>query len=161
MTIYGTPGGTTLNTTPFQGTQPGNAVQATLPGVTPGVGMFPPNSNNNSGDTVLAAAARAVLPLTALTTTYGQKHHSGPPGVTPPGRTIMDCLVDVDQNGAGGTYQANGGSPEAVINGGNSLGAGGANQTPGGAGGEGEASIMPTAAPANNPSIPSPVQYGG
>lgn len=155
MTIYGTPGGTPLNTTPFQGTQPGNAAQATISPINPGVGLFPPNSNNNSGDTVMASVSRGALPLNAHTTSYGQKHQPGA------GRTIMDCLTDTDQNGAGGTYQANGGSAEAVINGGNSLGAGGANQTPGGAGGEGEATIMPTSAPSNNPTIPSPVQYAG
>ncbi len=49
MTIFGTPGGTPLNTSFFQGTAPGNAVQAALQVVQPGVGMFPPGSNNNSG----------------------------------------------------------------------------------------------------------------
>lgn len=155
MTLYGTPGGTPLNTTFFQGTQPGNAIQATISPVNPGVGMFPPNSNNQSGDTVMASVSRATMPLTALTTSYGQKGHPTA------GRTILDCLVDTDQNGAGSSFQANGGSAQQVINGGNSLGAGGANQTPAGAGGEGEACIMPHSAPANNPTIPSPVQYGG
>jgi hypothetical protein len=63
MTLYGTPGGTPLNTTPFQGTAPGNAVQATIQPLIPGVGLFPPNSNNLSGDSVLAAAARAAVPV--------------------------------------------------------------------------------------------------
>lgn len=155
MTIYGSPGGTPLNTTPFQGTQPGNAVQATLPGTNPGVGLFPPNSNNLSGDTVMSAASRAVLPLNALTTSYGQKHHPTA------GRSLTDCLTDTDQNGAGASFQQNGGSANQVIQGGNSLGAGGANQTPAGANGEGEASIMPHSAPVTNPTIPTPVQFAG
>ena len=71
MTIYGTPGSTPLNTTPFQGTAPGNAPQATLQPVNPGVGFFPPNSNNFSGDSVLASAARAALPINTYVNNEG------------------------------------------------------------------------------------------
>jgi hypothetical protein len=64
MTIYGTPAGTPLNQTGgFQGTQPGNAVQTTQQPFLPGVGLFPPNSNNLSGDTVQAAMSRAAYPI--------------------------------------------------------------------------------------------------
>lgn len=66
MTIYGTPSGTPLNTTPFQGTQPGNPVQAMLQIATPGVGLFPPGANNASGDSTLAAASRGAQVLNAI-----------------------------------------------------------------------------------------------
>jgi len=71
MTIYGTPGGTPLNTTPFQGTAPGNAVQTTQQPFNPGVGLFPPNSNNLSGDSILAAAGRAALPINTYVNNEG------------------------------------------------------------------------------------------
>lgn len=142
MTIYGTPYGTPLNTTPFQGTQPGNAAQAALPGI-------PPNFS------VMAAISAGLLPINALATNFGQKHNGTA------GRSVADCMIDVDQNGAGGSYVANGGSPEGVINGGNSFGAGGANQTPSGAASEGEACILPTSAPGSTPTLGSSVQYQG
>jgi hypothetical protein len=62
MTLYQTPGGTPLNTSPFQGTAPGNPGAVPIQAPSPGVGMFPPNANNASGDSVLAAASRAALP---------------------------------------------------------------------------------------------------
>jgi hypothetical protein len=71
MTIYGSPGSTPLNTPPFQGTTPGNPVGATLQPVQPGVGFFPPGSNNSSGDTIQAAASRAALPMNALISNEG------------------------------------------------------------------------------------------
>jgi hypothetical protein len=71
MTIYGTPGGTPLNTTPFQGTAPGNAAQATMQPVNPGVGLFPPNSNNLSGDSVAASQSRAAIPANTYITNEG------------------------------------------------------------------------------------------
>jgi hypothetical protein len=72
MTIYGTPAGTPLNQTGgFQGTQPGNPVQVTLQPFIPGVGLFPPNSNNLSGDTLQAAASRAAYPANTLITNEG------------------------------------------------------------------------------------------
>jgi hypothetical protein len=71
MTIYGSPAGTPLNTTPFQGTQPGNAVGATLQPFKPGVGLFPPNSNNLSGDSILAAAGRGDLPINTYVNNEG------------------------------------------------------------------------------------------
>lgn len=142
MTIYGTPYGTPNNATGFQGTQPGNAAQATLPGI-------PPNMS------VLAAVSAGILPLNALATNFGQKHNATQ------GRDIADCIIDVDQNGAGTAYVANGGSQNSVINGGNSFGAGGANQTPVGAAGEGEGSICPANAPGSVPTLGSPVQYQG
>ena len=70
MAIYGTPAGTPLNSTGFQGTQPGNAVGATLQTSQPGAGLFPPGSNNYSGDTLLAAASRGALPANAIPAGY-------------------------------------------------------------------------------------------
>ena len=43
---------------------PGNAPGVTIQQQNPGVGLFPPNSNTQGGDTVLAALERAV-PLSA------------------------------------------------------------------------------------------------
>src|ERR1700675_4000619 len=68
MTIYGTPGGTPANMNPFQGTQPGGPVGPTLQPINPGVGFFPPNSNNNSGDTVMAAISGGAVPANAQPT---------------------------------------------------------------------------------------------
>ena len=63
MTLYTTPGGTPLNTQGgFQGTAPGNPGAVPIQAPSPGVGMFPPNSNNASGDSTLAAQSRAALP---------------------------------------------------------------------------------------------------
>jgi hypothetical protein len=71
MTIYGTPGGTPLNTTGFQGTQPGNAVGATLPGLPQQPGLFPPNSNNQGGGSALDAMSRGTLPANTYVNNEG------------------------------------------------------------------------------------------
>jgi hypothetical protein len=76
MTIFGTPGGTPLNTTPFQGTAPGNPAQVTLQPLIPAVGMFPPgatvaNGGQVSGDSVIAACARAALPINTYVNNEG------------------------------------------------------------------------------------------
>jgi hypothetical protein len=134
MTIYGTPGGTPLNTTPFQGTAPGNAVQASLQVVSPGVGLFPPNSNNASGDSVLASASRAALPLNAQGSGYGTTSQSGAGPGTSGGRTMLDALSIGDRNGSG--IQVGVDSMNSDLNGGQSFGAGGANQTEGPTSGE-------------------------
>jgi hypothetical protein len=133
MTVYGTPGGTPLNTTPFQGTQPGNAVGATLAPVLPGVGLFPPNSNNASGDTLLASASRATLPLNAQGSGYGVTSAAGT-GTGAGGRTMAEALSIGDRNGAGTQLGVD--SLNSDLNGGQSLGAGGANQTEGPTSGE-------------------------
>jgi hypothetical protein len=134
MTVYGTPMGTPLNFTGFQGTQPGNPVQATLSPVNPGVGLFPPNSNNASGDSVLASASRATLPLNAQGSGYGVTSQSGA-GTGNGGRTVADALASGDRNGSG--MQVGVDSLNSDANGGNSFGAGGANQTEGPTSGEG------------------------
>lgn len=129
MTIYGTPGSTPLNMNPFQGTQPGSPVGATLSPVNPGVGMFPPNSNNASGDSVMASASRATLPLNVQGTGYGITMQAGVGPGGAGGRTILHALADGDRNGYGASVGVD--SLNSDANGGNSLGAGGANQTEG------------------------------
>jgi hypothetical protein len=145
MTQYGTPYGTPLNSTGFQGTQPGNPVQSTLQPVNPGVGLFPPNSNNASGDTVLASASRAALPLNAQGSGYGVTSQAGAGPGANGGRTIAEALSIGDRNGAG--TQVGGDTLNSDLNGGQSLGAGGANQTEGPT--SGEASQAATTQPIN------------
>lgn len=157
MTVFGTPMGTPLNSTGFQGTSPGNAVGATLQPVQPGVGMFPPNSNNASGDTVLASASRATLPLNLQGSGYGVTSQAGA-GTGPGGRTVADALANGERNGSGpqtGIDTLNG-----DLNGGQSLGAGGANQTEGPT--SGEASQAAAQQPMNTFTQPTAVTvYGG
>lgn len=128
MTIYGTPGGTPLNTTPFQGTQPGNAVQATLQLANPGVGFFPPNSDNRSGDTVLASASRGAVPANVEVTGYGVTSSAGIVSAGG-GRPLLEGLSKGGENGTG--FQAGADYMNSDSNGSGSLGAGGANQTEG------------------------------
>jgi hypothetical protein len=160
MTIFGTPGGTPLNNTGFQGTQPGNAVQATLQVVNPGVGLFPPNSNNLSGDTIMASVSRATAPANAYVTNFGATSASGAgPGGVSAGRALAEALGSADANGAGVGFIAAGGAPNDGAAGGNSLGAGGMNQTSAPGGGEG--SIIPSNAPATIPTLASPNVFRG
>lgn len=126
MTIYGTPGGTPLNTTPFQGTQPGNPVQATLQVVSPAVGMFPPNSDTRSGDTILASASRATAPANIEVTGYGVTSSNGT-GAGAGGRSLLEGMSKGGENGT--NVQAGMDTMNGDLCGGNSLGAGGANQT--------------------------------
>lgn len=127
MTIYGTPGGTPLNNSGgFQGTTPGNAVQATLQVANPGVGMFPPNSDNRSGDTTMASISRAATPANVEVTGYGVTSAAGIVSAGG-GRVLLEALAKGGENGTntqGGADYMNG-----DLNGGNSFGAGGANQT--------------------------------
>jgi hypothetical protein len=157
MTIFGTPGGTPLNTSGFQGSSPGNAVGAALPGI-------PPNMS------VLAAVSAGLLPSNALVTNYGQKHNPGT------GRTLMDTIVDVD-SGVSAQFVQNGGSMHSEANGAGGLGAGGQSQIQGI--GAGCSDMLPPNAPANltgiggllpggvtvsgglPPTVASPANYGG
>jgi hypothetical protein len=157
MTIFGNPGGTPLNYTGFQGTQPGNAVQATLQIVQPGVGLFPPNSDNRSGDSVMASASRATLPLNLQGSGYGVTSQAGA-GTGNGGRTVADALAGGDRNGSG--TQAGGDTLNSDANGGQSLGAGGANQTEGPT--SGEATQASTQQPTSTFTQPASVPvYGG
>lgn len=159
MTIYGTPGGTPLNTTPFQGTQPGNAVQAALQVVNPGVGLFPPNSNNASGDTVLASVSRATLPLNLQGSGYGATSQAGAGPGTNGGRTVADALANGERNGTG-IQTGIADSMNSDANGSGSLGAGGSNQTEGPTSGTG--SQASTQQPMNTFTQPAAVPiFGG
>jgi hypothetical protein len=128
MTLFGTPYGTPLNTTGFQGTQPGNPVQATLQVVQPGVGLFPPNSNNASGDTVLSSASRGALPANLNVTGFGTTSSVGIVASSG-GRTLLEALSNGGANGTG--LQGGADYMNSDSNGSGSLGAGGANQTEG------------------------------
>lgn len=142
MTIYGTPNGTPLNATGFQGTQPGNTVQNILQPTNPGVGLFPPNSNNLSGDSALAAASRGALPVNVNTNGFGVINPAG-------GRPLLNCMSDSNPaNGSGTAIVANGGSANSQAAGGSGPGAGGLNQTP--SPGGGCAHPMPHSMPSAN-----------
>jgi len=158
MTIFGTPGGTPTNTTPFQGTAPGNVVQATLQPVNPGVGMFPPNSNTASGDSLLASVSRASTPINALGVGYGLTSNTGQ-GSGSGGRTVLNAMSDGDRNGYGSSVGVDSFNSDA--NGGNSLGAGGANQTEGPT--SGTSQLASTQQPINTLVIQGGAQpiYGG
>jgi hypothetical protein len=157
MTIFGTPMGTPFNATGFQGTQPGNAVGSTIIPVNVGVGLFPPNADNRSGDTVIASASRATLPLNLQGSGYGVTSQSGA-GTGNGGRTVADALASGDRNGTG--PQAGVDTLNSDANGGNSLGAGGLNQTEGPT--SGESSQASTQQPMSTFTQPTAVTvYGG
>lgn len=159
MTIYSTPGSTPANMNPFQGTQPGSPVGATLQPVNPGVGMFPPNSNNYSGDSVLAAASRGAAPLNAQMTGVGLTAQQGQ-GTGSGGRTILDALSDGGRNGTGGQAGVVD-TLNSDLNGGQSLGSGGQNQTEGPTSGQSsQASTQQPAASVTYNGGSTPV-YGG
>src|ERR1700722_6264759 len=148
MTLYGTPAGTILNQTGgFQGTQPGNAVGATLQVVNPGVGLFPPNSNNNSGDSILASAARGACPAGVLITNFGLTSSGG--------RPVLETLGTADASRTSpDEFTGFGGSAPSPNGGSGSFGAGGLNQA--GDGESGEATILPANGPSSAPTISSP-----
>ena len=151
MTIYGTPYGTPLNATGFQGTQPGNAVQSTLPPISPGVGMFPPNSDTRSNDSVMSAVSRAAMPANANTTNFGTP-------TSAPGRPILETMGRAGEVGSGlsGLLEDFNG----VANGGAGPGAGQVNQTQ--APGAGQQAQITGQAPISLVTVPStPVQYQG
>jgi hypothetical protein len=154
MTIFGTPAGTPLNQTGgFQGTQPGNPVQATLQVVNPGVGFFPPNSNNNSGDTIMASVSRGACPANVDVTNVGTRDSR-------PGRTVHESMASAEAVGTGsGVSTTFGGSQNQGPAGGNSLGAGGMNQT--NAPGSGDTAILPANAYVATPTVAAAPQYQG
>jgi hypothetical protein len=158
MTIYGTPGSTPANMNPFQGTQPGSPVQATLQPVNPGVGLFPPNSNNASGDSVLASISRGTLPINAFVTGSGLTSSVGA-GTGSGGKTVANSLSDGDRNGYGSSVGVD--SLNSDLNGQGSLGAGGSNQTEGPT--SGVSSQASTQQPVNTLTLATTpaVTYGG
>lgn len=152
MTLFGTPGGTPLNACGgFQGTQPGNPVGVTIQQQNPGVGLFPPNSNTQGGDTVLAAISRGALPINAIATNAGIKQ-SGT------GRSLAEAMSDGDEMGYGGS--ANGfDSLNSDANGGSGPGSGQQNQTEGPT--SGESSFVEGSAPANFVTVTTTPNYVG
>jgi hypothetical protein len=153
MTIYGNPGGTPLNYTGFQGTQPGNPVQATLSPVNPGVGLLPPNSDNRSGDTILASVSRGTCPANVDITNVGTRDSR-------PGRTVHESMSDANSTGTNSTETTVfGGSLNVGPAGGAGPGAGGFNQTNSPSSGSGH--ILPANADVKVPVIPALPQYQG
>jgi hypothetical protein len=163
MTIFATPGGTPLNQAGgFQGTQPGNAIGATLQTVQPGVGLFPPNSNNQSGDTILASISRGATPANVEVNNFGVTTNSGGgPGVAG-GRSVLAAQAAAQAAGTGSGFTVlSGGSSNNGPAGGNTVNgsAGGMNQTndPG----SGQVSILPGNAPSSVPAISAVPVYRG
>jgi hypothetical protein len=153
MTIYSTPYGTPLNATGFQGTQPGNAVGATLSPVNPGVGMFPPNADTRSGDTVLASVSRGTFPANVDITNAGTRDSR-------PGRTVHESMSDANATGTSSAITTVfGGSLNVGPAGGGGPGAGGLNQT--NSPSSGDAHILPANADVKVPTIATVPQYQG
>ncbi len=153
MTIYGTPAGTPLNSTGFQGTQPGNPVQGTLQLANPGVGLFPPNSDNSSGDSVLAAISRGAVPINVqLTNTLAG---TGRPN---------SAAERMGESGAVGSSSTIGGASSFhpmcnSANGGSGPGAGGMNQDLGH--NSGRSDSLAGSMPAKATSVATPANYIG
>ena len=138
MTIYGSWGSTPLNYSGFQGTNVGNPVGATNTQLNPAVGLFPPNSNNQSGDSLLAATSRGAYPMNAQSTTLGSKDSR-------PGRSVGEAMADAGARGYGGTISGTSGydALNSDANGGSGPGAGQSNQTEGPTSGEFSAAATP------------------
>jgi hypothetical protein len=153
MTIFGTPMSTPLNATGFQGTQPGNAVGATLSPVNPGVGLFPPNADNRSGDTITASVSRAACPANVDITNAGTRDSR-------PGRTVHESMSDANATGTANAFTTVfGGSLNQGPAGGNGLGAGGLNQT--NSPSSGTQHMLPANADVKSVTIPAAPQYQG
>ena len=152
MTIYGTPGGTPLNSTGFQGTQPGNTVQGALQVVNPGVGLFPPNSNNNSGDSIMASISRGACPGNILAASFGTSGSGSKP--------IVSAMNSGGSRGTGAAFVANGGSanngPNSVAG---ALGAAGGLAQSNGV--TGEVTTLPANAPSSLPTLTPPNGFRG
>jgi hypothetical protein len=155
MTIYGTPGSTIINQAGgFQGTTPGNITAgATIQPVNPGVGLFPPNSDNRSGDTITASVSRAACPANVDITNAGTRDSR-------PGRTVHESMSDANATGTSTSLTTVfGGSLNQGPAGGAGPGAGGFNQTNAPSSGVGH--ILPANADVKVPAIATPAQYQG
>lgn len=151
MTIYGTPGGTPANTTPFQGTQPGNAVGALQVGALPGaVGMVVPNGDNRGPATLLSQQSNGSIAANTQATGAGNVAAGGRPVIETEGRG----------GEVGSQTQAYGvDTLNSDSNGGAGPGAGQANQTEGPS--SGQASQVATITPASSVTVQSPAQFAG
>lgn len=141
MSLYGTPGGQPNNTSPFQGTTPGNAaVGQNLPGI-------PPNMS------IMAAISAGLLPINAMITNFGIPRHTAGESI---GASVAGNGADGAQNSA-----ANGGSLN-VDQTGNGASAGGSNTSQ--TNGTGNASVECTVdmpASVAQAGLQSPVNYVG
>lgn len=158
MTIYGTPGGTPLNTSGFQGTSPGTPVQATLQVVNPGVGLFPPNATQTSVDSIMASASRAACPLNVSISNFGVTEGRNQVGAQG-GRAVLEALGTGEANGTSSAFVNNGGSANAGPAGGAGPGGGGYNQTNGP--GSGESIQLPASGPSSLLNIAAQPAYRG
>lgn len=142
MSIYGTPGGQPNNTSPFQGTAPGNAaVGQNLPGIPPYM-------------SVMAAVSAGLLPMNALITNFGLPLHAlgESIGANLSGHGLTDGAQNIAANG--GSLQVN------QTGNGNSVGGSNVDQVSGGGNGSIEltADMPVTTAQAG---LGSPVVYIG
>jgi hypothetical protein len=103
-------------------------VQNTLSPAHPAVGLFPPGADTRGGDTLLAASCRTALPLNVYVSGYGVTSAAGS-GIGVGGRTVLEGLSKGGENGT--SVQAGADYMNSDLNGGQSFGAGGANQTEG------------------------------
>jgi hypothetical protein len=107
---------------------------------------------------VIASASRATLPLNVQGSGYGVTSQAGGGPSASGGRTVAESLSIGDRNGTG--TQTGVDSLNSDLNGGNSLGAGGANQAEGPT--SGESSQASTQQPMNTFTQPASVPvYGG
>lgn len=162
MTIYGTPGGTPLNTSGFQGTAPGNPVGATVQTFIPGPGLFPPNSNSVSNDTQLAAISAGRLPINAQLTNA----LAGASAATSIGGRTNSVAERMAESGTSGSSSTIGGGSIGAYhpmtnsaNGGSGPGAGGMNQDLGA--NTGRSDTQCGSMPASLISVGAPIQYQG
>lgn len=150
MTLFGTPGGTPLNTSGFQGTAPGNPVGPAIQSM-PGAAFVQGALGDVRGVTSVAALqSNGTLPHNAQITNAGK--------VAAGGRTVLESQAragEVGYNGSAGGFD----SFNSDSNGGSGPGAGQANQTEGPS--SGQTSLVEAAAPGNAPTLTSPVQFGG
>lgn len=150
MTIYGTPGGTPLNTSPFQGTAPGGPVGALQQAANSAVGMVPPNGDNRGPATILSQQSNGSVAANTNVTGAGNTAAGG--------RQIIEA--ESRSGEVGSQVQPYGvDSLNSDSNGGAGPGAGQANQTEGPS--SGQASPVSTQSPAQSVTYQSPAQFGG
>ena len=150
MTIYSTPNSTPLTTSGFQGTTSGPAVNGLQ--ITNGpVGMFPPNSDMRSGDTVMAAVSRASVPANVkltnaiLGTTPDPSGRSLSEAMSEGGRVGTAAKPTTIRNERGFLAVGSGFDTMNIsANGGGGIGAGGASQELGQAAGQASQLATPT-----------------
>jgi hypothetical protein len=150
MTLYGTPGGTPLNTTPFQGTAPGNPVGATQQAANSAVGMVVPNGDNRGPATLLSQQSNGSVAANTNLTGAGL--------VAAGGRSILEAQGRAGEVGtASQPYGVD--TLNSDSNGGSGPGAGQANQTEGPS--SGQQSPVSTISPAQSVTYQSPAQFAG